>query len=285
MPRGALCSCLLVGCGLAACAPTGSAAPDEDLVSLHGDTSSSTTTGSSGEQGGGVDFGTSSGSGGAGGGCGPVNDVCLTDQECSDGDPCTEDTCSADGEFSECAHADIPQCSGDPTAPIDSSCDDGAQAAAAVWVPYSPLVTPNLPADCNGGFEWQSGLAKGCTTTYSMTSGGPCGSEARTLYVDIATYTAGDWLRITAVGADDKPYLLLDTCRIRTADYVDPTNGNTRPPDDSIRQFEIQVKAGTKSLTFDSTNAFTPWYMRVLGVCDFAPLPDPGTCAWRPASL
>jgi hypothetical protein len=193
--------------------------------------------------------------------------------------------CSADGEFFTCTHVEVPQCEGDPTAPIDSSCEDGAvQEGQGVWVPFAPLETPNLPATCDGGFEWQAGHAQSCSTTYTAQSVNPCGAEERTVYVDIATYTAGDWLRITGVGADDEPYLLLDTCRIRTAEYPDPTDGHTRPPDETIRQFEIVVKTGTKALIFDSTQAFTPWYMRVLGLCDFA-LADPGSCAWRSASL
>jgi hypothetical protein len=84
---------------------------------------------------------------------------------------------------------------------------------------------------------------------------------------------------------DNKPYLLLDTCRIRTAEYPDPTDGTTRPPDDTIRQYEIKIVAGTKSLTFDSSNTTTPWYMRVLGLCEFDVQPGPSSCGWRAATL
>jgi hypothetical protein len=72
---------------------------------------------------------------------------------------------------------------------------------------------------------------------------------------------------------------------IRTAEYADPTDGKTRPPDDSIRQYEIKVVPGTKSLTFDSSKTTTPWYMRVLGLCDYDVKPGPSECAWRAASL
>jgi hypothetical protein len=38
-------------------------------------------------------------------------------------------------------------------------------------------------------------------------------------------------------------------------------------------------------VTFDSTQTTSPWYMRVVGLCGFAPLTSMDTCAWRPASL
>jgi hypothetical protein len=35
-----------------------------------------------------------------------------------------------------------------------------------------------------------------------------------------------------------------------------------------IRRFEIELREGTRALTLDATAAPTPWYMRVLGLCD-----------------
>ncbi len=247
--------------------------------------------------GGGLNLGGSSNTDGGGtdGGCftPPPNTCSGSDKQCDDGNPCTQDTCKAEGEFFKCTYTPISNCQGDPTAPIDSSCNQtlGCNTATSITVPYVPLVTPNLPATCNSGFEWQSGMYLGdCDSKYVVTASGDptCGTASdRTVWVDIATYTAGDRLRITAVGNDNQPYVVLDTCRIRTWDQADPTDGKTRPPDATIRQFKIVVKAGTKSLEFDSTNACTPWYMRVLGLCDFEPLPPMSkpACAWRTASL
>jgi len=275
---------LLLGCGLAL--GCGSAAADPADSDPPSSSSGSTEDPGGGGEGGSIDFEPTGQGGGAASdsGCGPATSVCQSDDACSDGNPCTEDTCAPDGEFFACAHAVIAGCEGDPTAPIDSSCEDAGDGPAdeqeAVWIPYVPLQTPALSAECSGGFEWQN-----CVGTYTAAATDACGSEAQTLYVDIATYTLGDRLRISGIGADDQPYLLLDTCRIRTYETPDPTDGQTRPPDESIRQFTIEVKAGTKSLVFDSTHTVSPWYMRVLGLCGFAPLPEMDTCAWRPASL
>jgi hypothetical protein len=92
---------------------------------------------------------------------------------------------------------------------------------------------------------------------------------------------APDHLRITGVDASDNEYTLVDTCSLQTATYPDPTDGCTRPPDDSIRQFKATVEAGTTSLTFDYTGACTPNYMRVLGLCDFAVTPFFPGCQFR----
>jgi len=270
---------LALGCGSSAADPAGPGDGSGDETS----TSSAASGGIGGQSGEGIELVGSGGAGASDSGCGPVTSVCQTDEECSDGNPCTDDVCVPEGEFLACTSTPIADCQGDPTAPIDSSCDDaqgGDPVNDAVWIPFVPLETPSLPDSCNDGFEWQN-----CKGTYTATPEDACGAEAQTLYVDIATYTIGDRLRISAVGADDQPYLLLDTCRIRTYETPDPTGGKTRPPDESIRQFTIVVQPGTKSVTFDSTQTTSPWYMRVLGLCGFAPLTSMDTCAWRPASL
>ena len=116
---------------------------------------------------------------------------------------------------------------------------------------------------CEQGLEYQN-----CAGAISLRANRAGGTRARTLVVDIATYTAPDRLRIHGIDGDGAPYVLLDTCRVRTADHGDPTDGHSRPPDEVIRRFEVPLREGTRALTLDATAAPTPWYMRVLGLCD-----------------
>jgi len=276
----------LLSSALGACTASTSAPSSDSDIGKAGAAGKPATEKTSSGGGGGWPQSTHDGgsqSGGTGGCEVKATNACNgTDSECADGNPCTQDVCQSQGEFFKCTNEPIANCDGDPTAPVDSNCgESGLFGMQAVTIPFVPLKTPNLPASCSAGFEWQN-----CSATYEVGVPGECGTdESRTLYLDIATYTAGDRLRLTGVGADGQEYVLLDTCRIRTASYFDPTDGKTRPPDDSIRQFEVVVKAGTKSLKFDSTMTSTPWYMRVLGMCDFELPPLAGQCAWRTASL
>ena len=104
---------------------------------------------------------------------------------------------------------------------------------------------------------------------FTATAISPSGSSAGPLNIEIATYQMPDHIRITGVDASGVEYTLVDTCAMQTATYEDPTNGCTRPPDDSIRQYQVNLKAGTKSLTFDVSGGCTPWYLQVLGLCEF----------------
>lgn len=219
--------------------------------------------------------------------------TCTTDEACDDGDACTVDTCDDSGELGGfCASTPIPGCEEDggaggsgeyggtdepetPTPggagdPIDASCDDGSHQAP-VFLPYEPLGEVDLPSSCDDGFEWQV-----CQS--SLVIDAPSGSAAGALVVDLATYTMPDRLRIVGERADGSSYVLMDTCRVRTAEYSDPTDGNTRPPEDSIRRFELELEAGTRSLTIDSAQAGTPYYLRVLGLCAFDLEPEGETC-------
>lgn len=235
---------------------------------------------------------------GTGAGAGPTS--CTDDASCDDDDACTIDVCdrATSGEFTtgQCSHVPVdgPACRGgsgigdgpgggdppqgdDPGDAVDPSCAD-LGGGAPVFLPFEALGEPGLPASCSAGFEWQN-----CRTTFEVPSSSPAGAGAVTLVVDLATYTAPDWLRIVAVAGDGEETIILDTCRVRTADYVDPTHGELRPPEDSIRRFEVDVPQGTRSLRMDSSNAGTPFYMRVLGLCDFD-VAGPAQCNFRPAS-
>jgi hypothetical protein len=144
------------------------------------------------------------------------------------------------------------------------------------YPPPVPLQPPGLPVDCSGGFEENN-----TENFFVVTAVSPASARAITLDVEIATYKAPDHVRITGVDANDATYVLVDLCDLRTALYSDPTNGCTRPPDDSIRQYQVEVKAGTKSPLFDTSGACTPFYVRVLGLCDFQVVPPVTGCAFR----
>ena len=52
---------------------------------------------------------------------------------------------------------------------------------------------------------------------------------------------APDRVKISGTSLDGKDYVLVDTRRMQTARYADPTEGKERPPEDSIRQFRATV--------------------------------------------
>ena len=139
----------------------------------------------------------------------------------------------------------MARASGRPTAPafhppVDTTCQGGCASGTRDFPAATPLVSPGLPASCSGGFEDEQ-PSRG--RVFTVTSTSPAGAEARTLDVEIATYKAPDHAVITAVDASDDVYTLVDTCTLQTAAYGDPTNGCTRPPDDTIRQYEVSLTA------------------------------------------
>lgn len=211
-----------------------------------------------------------------------VSGYCDAPIDCDDGDPCTLEQCEPAGTArfeGTCRRERIEGCvtpdAGPPDAgrrldaggagpadPVDPTCSESA-SATPVLLPYTPLSAPDVDLGCEQGLEYQN-----CAGAISLRSNRAGGARARTLVVDVATYTAPDRLRIHGIDGRGEPYVLLDTCRIRTADHGDPTDGHSRPPDEVIRRFEIELREGTRALTLDATAAPTPWYMRVLGLCD-----------------
>jgi hypothetical protein len=179
-----------------------------------------------------------------------------------------------DGDTSGCIEgpcAEQPD-EGDVSNPIDPACaGDDAVNAPQLLVPKWPTLADTVPNECLRGFEMNR-LRQHVHTISSAQ-----GSRAITLEIDIATYTASDAIRISAVDGGGNETILVDTCRMRTAQYADPTGGTTRPPEDSIRDFRAQLPAGTKTLKVDHTNASTPTYIRILGLCDFDIQPPPTT--------
>jgi hypothetical protein len=171
--------------------------------------------------------------------------------------PCTEDP---------------PPRDADPENPVDTACaGDMNVSAPQLLVPKWTPLAPTVPASCLVGFEMNR------YREHVHTISSPSGSQAITLEVDIATYTASDAIRISAVDGNGNSTILIDTCRMRTAEYGDPTMGTVRPPEDSIRDFRTNLPAGTKQIVIDNTYASSPTYIRILGLCDFDIEPPPTT--------
>jgi hypothetical protein len=116
---------------------------------------------------------------------------------------------------------------------------------------------------------------------YVIHAATPAGAQALTLDLDFATYTAPDGLLITGVDGNCKPYVLFDSCRLKTADQAEGayTDGMARPQDIALRQFHLTLKPGTSQLTFDFSRVVSPMYVQVLGLCDFA-LPPAPSVGW-----
>ncbi len=254
-----------------------------------GATSSSPSqpAGSSVDAAGGGDAGSAGMSPGQLGGSDPdsgaLPTTCTQSSDCDTHDPCTTFTCDVTGtgeaQEGHCVYAPFDGGACGPEAgapdsgtvgqpPIDMACMS-SQNLPAVFPPYVPLVPPDVPASCANGFEIGDAMVGG-TTVYSLAAKNQAqGAAAITLDVDFATYEEPDGVIITGVDASGVTYTLLDTCRLQTWTKADPTGGTSRPPDITIRQFRIDVKAGTQSLKVDFGGVVSPMYIQVLGLCDF----------------
>lgn len=216
--------------------------------------------------------------------------TCRNDLDCNDGNECTVDVCErGDGEFTTglCGHAPTTCRSKDaggppppPTdstlpPPVDTTCEPGCVAAKKTFPPAAPLKS-TAPASCTAGFEINN-PPKGSTYTIKRTRGtGPIPIE-----VQFATYLAPDHIKLVGITPTGE-YPVVDTCTVQTATYADPTKGGcTRPPDETIRQYAVTLRADTTALRADFTGVCSPIYLRVRGLCDFAVTPFTTTCKFR----
>ncbi len=217
---------------------------------------------------------------------------CSGDVTCDDGNVCTTDTCVASGDDAGtgyCTHQPVAlgtacddgdactsddvcaggTCAGTPIAGclpvVDTTCQAGCASGTPSFPAAVPLTPPAVPAGCSGGFEMNNPP----TQVFTVQSLAPGGAPASTLDIQIATYKAPDHIDITATDAAGTVTALVATCHLQTSVDSDPTDGCTRPPDDTIRQFTVSLPAGTTTLGFDMTGACTPTYTRVLGLCNF----------------
>ncbi len=167
------------------------------------------------------------------------------------------------------AEEDLPldEPSDDVLANVDTSCSGGSGGFGGFGggvAPKLPAMPKTVPADCRHGIE----LNNVYNSSFDLQATKASGSRSLKMEVDIASYLAPDRMRILAHTANGEK-LLVDTCRLSTANYTDPTDGSRRPPEDSIREFRVTLPKGTTSLTFDFSEADSPTYMKVTGLCDF----------------
>ncbi len=167
----------------------------------------------------------------------------------------------------------------DPAALVDSACLGGAQTHGRPPIaPATPSLPKTAPANCRGGIEFNN-FEGG---TFKLDAHAAL-AKAAPLEVDIASYTAEDHMRVIAETAAGEQ-TIIDTCRLRTAKYADPTDGHSRPPEDSIRSFRLKAPKGTTALRFDWTGANSPTYIRLVGLCDFDQTASGGNPQLRPIS-
>jgi hypothetical protein len=164
-----------------------------------------------------------------------------------------------------------------PLSPIDALCDTDA-GLMTVFPDAGPLLPDDVPSDCANGFELNNPSGRGIYSVMAKTS---AGSRPLTLDIDLATYKVPDKVRITGVDSCAKPYTLLSSCELQTANVGDPTGGMGRPPDATIRQFRVNMPGGTRELTFDFSNVTSPMYLRVVGLCDFNVATYPNASDWQ----
>lgn len=162
---------------------------------------------------------------------------------------------------------------------VDPLCSQGAGGLFDAYFPdKGPMLPQSAPQDCRAGFE----LNNLTGTEFTLANKAPSGTFL--LEVDVATYLQPDKIRISAVGANGTRELLLDTCRLRTYLFFDPTDGASRPPEETIRSFRIPLGQSVTSLVFDLSGTTSPYYLSVTGLCQFD-LVAPATAKgrqWRP---
>ena len=226
--------------------------------------------------------------------------ACRTDKDCDDGDPCTKDGCEIlSGEFGGvCGHQPIcdagpptdsaahqDSAADAPTPPTPSPPDSGlpppvesCPAGCSVKSSFpaaTPLVT-TVPSTCTAGFELNNPTGGGVYTFKSKALGG---SGASPLEIHFATYLVPDHFIVSGITAAGE-YKLFDTCTVQTASYSDPTDGCHRPPDETLRQYKVTLKAGTTGIKVDVSGVCSPAYLRIRGLCEFTIAPFFSGCGF-----
>lgn len=202
---------------------------------------------------------------------------CQADADCDDSDATTNDACvtvDLGGEFPSGVCVHVP-CQGAecPNQAVDPTCSQGNMEV--VYPPFVPLGPPAVPETCANGFQLID--AQGAPP-YVIETWKPEGSQGLSLELDFATYTAPDGILITGLDANCQPYVLFDSCRLKTADkpWNAYSDGKSRPADEAIRRFALELLPGTRELRFDFSRVTSPMFLEVLGLCDFVVTPAAG---------
>jgi hypothetical protein len=126
-------------------------------------------------------------------------------------------------------------------------------------------MAPAVSSTCSSGIEVNNLIGGKYTIS---TSSGAATTTTREAWIDFATYTAPDSIDIYVLDAYSHSTLIFSQCTVATADYGCGGVIGT-PPSDSIRQYRLQIPAGTKKIIFDYTKTVSPFYLRMYGLCDF----------------
>jgi hypothetical protein len=159
---------------------------------------------------------------------------------------------------------------GDQQLPVDPTCSKTNLEYATVFNGYVMSVPKwdepayTVPNTCLSGFEVNDEQFPNGITLLTTD---PLGANGRTLELDYATYTAPNMMKITGVLLDGSTYSLFESCVLRTWKNSHPTS-TTRPCEGTIRAFRPVLKQDTVKLIIEP-RGITPYYIRMLGLCDF----------------
>lgn len=193
-----------------------------------------------------------------------------------DGEPNSSSSSTSEGD----PVAEVP--TDDALSSIDLACqaDQVNKTYPIVFPPIQSTVEQTVPSACRAGIEFNNFQKKTLVLNASNTADG---SQTFKLEVDLATYQAPDTLRLVAVDAQGAQHVIFSSCRMRSANVADPTDGKSRPGTDVIRFFRPVLPKGTKSLIIDFSQVKTPTYMKITGLCDFL-IPADNAANTRPTS-
>lgn len=121
-----------------------------------------------------------------------------------------------------------------------------------------------LPDSCVLGFELNSPLPEKLLSYQSLDF---LGSKERILEFDYASYLPPSAIRITGTRLNGERYVLFESCSVRS-EIAPAGSKKSRPCETHIRNYRLLLKSNTVKLQFEAVKN-TPFYVRLLGLCDF----------------
>jgi hypothetical protein len=242
---------------------TGGTTGSSGVTGTTGDFGTTGTTGSSGSTGGTGLTGTtgslgSSGTTGSSGSTGGNGSPGTCFNGASDYPACV--LCPAGNALCEDYANAILACYG-YTGTGDWSLSWGSYSSSSTFIPFVPLVTPNVPATCSNGIELNNLYA----SVYQLNANAP--TPIRQAWIDYGTYEVPDSLSISSINGAGVKTEIFNKSKIST--HANPYTTVNRPPDDRLRQAQLIIPAGTVKLEFNFSRACSPFYIRLQGLCDF----------------